>query len=996
MRNVMNISNNKWYLWLDKDAQWVNDTLYTPEETDINKIPVNAPTIGWNSLWSQSATEVTLPACVEEFFSQEVNDWLYHGVSWYYTELDIPAETKGKRVTLYFEKTRLRAEIYINGRLAGYDLVSETPYEVDITSYVHYSKSNKVAIRITNPGGTRGWNDLVSYQWGGNEMLPSHDFSVVGHIHLVITDKTYIEDVFVKNNLPALGNNVDVISEIYSPSKKEVEIIIDILDAKNGNSVYQESGGYRLVQGLNTITQSISVPKAHIWDLETPQLYYCRVKLIGTDSGDEVCERFGFRVFEVKEASNGNAHFYLNGKRFRHKSAIDWGYYAHTGAYATEEMAERSVKAAKEIGHNGINFHRQIGEPLVMEKADELGLYMYEEPGGIKTGDLPYLLKKVMGNKQKVFEIEKNPLVMALFEERLKRMVKRDRNHPSLLIYTMSNEDKKFTKYRAKMLKLVNDMDDSRFIANGSGSNCLSTIIELMKARKNASVLTMKESKVLKKYRQYSYKPYSNIVTRDHVDMHTVEAKAMFQEEIFNSHKLSNGKATRYWGEVACYCGPANWYKSCEDQKNLQDQRSGYDNNIYKGMHDKLVENYDNWNLQDSCAGAIQGPEDVSKQAGRGLMYIDGRFCQTMCSYNGLDGFAINGWSSGPQVTVEDEARGLLDWDSAIVDEARNLKGPAEDYAYWTRKAQIAIFRSNGKYFKPNDIANFRMVLINEGEIEKGNYTLQVKAYDSQGKIIHVVKNRVLSVDGGDIFSQELEGIKVDITSAFAHGYITVEAVLLNSKGGCVADGKEQILINNLPSCKKSIKALAGSIYNCEKAHTVMESIGLKVEDYKEDKAYDYIIGGQAPSNKVLKSMLEQVHKGTKLIIQFNKSWAQQLYEARVLSQPVTEWGCKQEGFWYGNGWGYISEYVDETVPSGKILSTNSWQPTGDPQGFYPFSSKYKQNVFGLWMARHDVMRVTLGSITYGQGKIILNPSYDLDVDDILSTMMLHNMIIER
>ena len=58
-------------------------------------------------------------------------------------------------------------------------------------------------------------------------------------------------------------------------------------------------------------------------------------------------------------------------------------------------------------------------------------------------------------------------------------------------------------------------------------------------------------------------------------------------------------------------------------------------------------------------------------------------------------GFAINGWSGGPQLPDQ--------WDSAICDEGRFLKGPSADYAYWTRDCQIAIQRGNGKYFKPGE-----------------------------------------------------------------------------------------------------------------------------------------------------------------------------------------------------------------------------------------------------------------------------------------------------
>lgn len=998
MRRPIDISKNQWNIWLDKDAGWENDKLYVPEDVKTNTLPVNPPTGGWGTLDNNDGKQATLPACIEEYFSGGINNWTYHGVSWYSTQIDIPNDFNGKRVTLHFEKTRLRAEIIVNQKLVGYDLVSETPYDVDITDAVVYGEANQLAIRITNPGGTRGWNDFLSYKWGENEMMPSHDFGVVGHVNLVATDYTYISDVFVKNIQPAMENRLSIKAEIISKEKTNGQFEISILDAKSNKTIFTDAQEINLEHGKNNKAFEIAVPDAKLWDIDTPNLYYCVTKLKTATAEDDVKVRFGFRVFEVLN-KNGDSHYYLNGKRFRHKSAIDWGYYAHTGIYATEEMAEKSVQAAKDIGHTGINFHRQIGEPLVMDKADELGLYMFEEPGGIKTGDISFLIKlmlKSKDNEKNLFVIEKNLFAQNLFREKLKRMVLRDRNRPSLLMYCMTNEDKKFTPFRAEMLKLVNELDNSRQIINSSGTNCTAWILKgLLSSRKGKSIIDAKDKAVIKHGIQYNYRPYSNDAVKSHVDIHTVGSVSMFQEDIFESHASRIKGPTRYWGEVGCYCGPANWYQVTKDVEKCKHGQQGYDLNIYKGMHDKLDKYFDLWQLKGTCGGKIQTPGDVSKQAGRGLMYIDGRFSQTLCSYDALDGYAINGWSSGPQVgsNLPKNERMIEDWDSAIVDEGRNLKGPAEDYAYWTRPLQIAIFRNNGKYFSPNEKAEFRIVFINEGKLPKGNYNLKLTVNDGFGQKCESDTNMPIIVEGGDVFSQEIGLHSVTLNDSMAHGHITIVGQLVDKDGKVAADGSEQILLNNPKSYGEKLQNIKIAVYDWQNAKQILSMANGSIEDYNNQGNYDCILSEGVPKEG-LDNMLKKAEDGASLVVKFDEKWANELLKAGILSAPVSEWGCEQEGFWYGNGWGYISEYIgNQAVPSKDVIGTNSWEVKSDPQGFYPLESEYKTKVHGLWMARHDILRVILAEISYGKGKIILNTAYEVNEEDILSSLILLNSI---
>ena len=140
------MSSQPWNITLDRAAVWQNDELYLPP-VDIKALPVNTPTGGWQLLKHPDKTGINLPATVEEHlwgwngqtFGVTGN---YTGVSWFETEVDIPAEWKDRRIAMNIGSVRFRAEIFVNHQLAGYDLVNSTPFSIDITPFIEPGKKN--------------------------------------------------------------------------------------------------------------------------------------------------------------------------------------------------------------------------------------------------------------------------------------------------------------------------------------------------------------------------------------------------------------------------------------------------------------------------------------------------------------------------------------------------------------------------------------------------------------------------------------------------------------------------------------------------------------------------------------------------------------------------------------------------------------------------------------------------------------------------------------
>ena len=954
----LNLSGSGWRVWLDSAATWQNDELYLPNNINLQKLPVNQPTCGWSSLYQFKGKMACIPACFEEIFANGNPLFSYNGVGWFSKTINIPESWKGESISLLIEKARFRVEIYINEQLAGYDIVAETPKNIEISSFLIPGQPNRIAIRLTNPGGNRGWDDFTNIEWGNKYHLPpGHDFGGIGNMSLIAKPQCSITDVFVKNILPANGKKIQLEVQVKNntPENKKLQLTSDIISCASNKIIFTQNWPLTVAkQATASFAQTFIVPDAKLWDTENPNLYYCRVTISGNGIYDLEQERFGFRTFEAKVNDKGENNYYLNGKRIRLRSAIDWGYYAQTGFYATDEMAKKSVMNAKAIGNNCLSFHRRIGEPLVMKYADELGLMIYEEPGG-----MPGVDRLDIGSQIK--PIDKSYIAARSIVEKFKRIILRDRNHPSVVIWNLANESANFDNLRKEMFNEAIVLDNSRMVVNQSGGH---------KSGPSGYIPHLR--------------PYSTIPVVTYIDDHTVGAKEKFQEDIFSANQSKNDSCIVYWGEVACYAGPANFYLLSKIKDTV-----GYDRKSFEALGKKLNAYF----LQNDFSKNpnIKSPADISIQAGRGLMYIDGRLSQSAMTSNSNDGFAINGWSETNQ-SLGDDWHG---WYSAICDEGRNLKGPASDYAYWTKELQIAALRKNGKYFNVGDTAKIDIHLINEGKLEAGDYSLRITAIDGVGKYTGVSINKEIIVTGGDDYAQLLiDRFPLLMQSDWHGGYITLECSLFKGDKK-VTTGTEQVLLSNRISFATELSVKKGAVYNWSSAVKAISDAKGECFNFNNSLQHlSYIAAGEVADETILKQMLQKVKEGTTLVIRFDSLWADALYQQKILKEKVTQWGGLQKGYWNGNGWGYLDTFIgNQAIPSQTVIGTNSWEVPSDPKGFYPFVSNFQQQSHGAFLFRPDELNTLIGSIQYGKGKIILAPSYPVDMNNPLSDLMFYNMI---
>lgn len=961
-----------WKVWLDKEAEWKEDQLFLPNEFSLSQLPQNPPTCGWDTLFREKGKNCNIPTTIEEQFGTS-HDWTYHGVSWFYKTITIPSEWRNKKVFFKIEKYNHRIEVFVNGKLVGYDAVGLLPYECDITKEIISNQENRLALRITGVGGGRGWEDFHPIVWGEQTLLPDKDYSGIGgKITLTAVDTTFISDVFVKNLLPAKANNIEVETTIKHTDIRDTHAsyTITIREQETGKTVLENTFSCTLQNGTNQLNRVFTIPEAKQWDEHNPILYTCQVTLKTPQSKDTYKQVFGFRVFEIKER-NGRTHFFLNGKRIRFRSAIDWSLYAYNGMFPTDEVALKSIKAVKELGHNSLNFHRRAGDIALFKKADSLGVYIYEEPGGFHSGG------------QANCNIDTFSFAKKQLYERLSRMVLRDRNHPSLLIYSLCNEDNKWTHAREMGMRIIHKYDSTRLIINSSGGN-------------NGGFSIGGVPHI---------RPYEQEIRQDYHDHHTVQAEVALAESDLNremsetltkegqpiDHVSNDSSSITYWGEVRCYAGTFNYpllYK--QGTKNGK----GYDLSMYASQAQKTKELFDSCYLKHMKKGGIQSVDDLTRYAGQGQYYADGRLEQVIMSNDLSDGYAINGWSPGPDMPDE--------WSSALLDQNRNMNSFAKNLSYWNRPLQIAIMRLNGKYFQPGDTIKTNIFLINENQLSAGKYTLRLKIKDGNGDYVGSSKAIEVKVTGGDVYAQTIcKEYAIKTEPSWTSGYITIEGKLYKEKK-FITDGTEQVLLQNRPSQSKRFKQTPIAVINWPKAEKALQEAHIAFSNTTENASV--ILLGKQSSESAWETALQAVKKGANLIIQFDSIDSNMAIKHHLLNTPIKAWGGLQTPYWNGNGSSFIDIFPgDQAFTQSGIISTRSWEAYGNPKGFFPFRSNHKQRTYGVYFA-HQYKRnpnfktenntlVTYGEIEYGKGRILFNTSYWVDEENAFTDLLFFNML---
>jgi beta-galactosidase len=810
---TQNISTAGWRLWPDRVAPWKDDPLYLPGEVKLDKMAVNTPTGGWSVLSDRQGIPVTLPSTVEEHFwgkwgtrpytkneaqrgaGTSFENGNYLGVSWWWRRIRVPDFKPGQRVVLRFRGARLRAEVYCNRKLCGYSIMEELPFGADITDAVKPGGEARLAVRITNPGGHLDWIDFSQMQirWGNYTLPPSHGFGGLDEdIELAVVDNAAVTDIAAIND-PDL-HTVHLVAEVSSvDAAYDGPVRFSI--SRKGVELWHGSQDIQLRPGeRRKVVIDARVAGAREWNLKEPVLYEAKAFLPGRGSsalaaaGRSVAAasgkavRFGFRFFTA-EGIGTDAMLTLNHKRIVPVSAISWGYWGRNGLWPDAAMAQREVDAAKRIGLNTLQCHRNIGKPAVLDIQDREGLLRNEEPGGGKfvlgaryargpfgadgnflakdEGLLPafepvkgYVAPDTVDVSGAGPDGDGKTFWERYEEEKILEMVKRDRSHPSLVMYTIQNEANEMDLRNPRIYRLLREMhalDPSRIIVFYSGGN-----------PKSDQVLMLPNSDEI----GYAGKnrPYAGWQ-----DVHTCGGPCNYLDFLYKDpqhfsqrQNPADGRNISEWGEMLGAATPDNYDQLLHSFDKTHP--TGYEKadmqQILEGYHRFL----DKWGFRK----AFPTDSSLFTAIGYRTYYFWRRIIEQGRMDNTNDYLVVSGWES---TTIDNH--------SGLVDNHRFFKSDPSVIAA-ACKPEILVIQPRHMIVARGGADTVDLFLINETN-RKGTYRLKVTVRRTDGSVAHT-EEREAEVIGGKVYGQLLtEGIRFDADAA---GMMKIEASM-------TASGKE-------------------------------------------------------------------------------------------------------------------------------------------------------------------------------------------------------------
>jgi len=359
-------------------------------------------------------------------------------------DFEVPENWNGRRVFVHFGGVRSAFYIWVNGEQVGYSQGSRTPAEFDITSYVQEG-SNSIAVEV--------------YRWSDGSYLEDQDFwrlsGIDRSVYLFSTPPTHIRDFFARAGLDGSlsDGELDVTVSVRNSSPTAVSgyrLRLDLLDAE-GVSILRapvERALDVLAESEVEVAFSQDIRAPLQWSAEDPNLYTLLLSLVDAADGDTqvIATKVGFRNVEIRDGMlqvNG-VPIHLKGVN-RHEHDPDRGH------VMSEESMLADIRLMKQFNINAVRTSHYPNVPRWYELCDEYGIYVVDE-ANVESHGVGYDPDRTLAAKPEWEEAH---------IDRMIRMVERDKNHPSVIIWSLGNEAGDGDNFRA-MYDWTHERDPSR------------------------------------------------------------------------------------------------------------------------------------------------------------------------------------------------------------------------------------------------------------------------------------------------------------------------------------------------------------------------------------------------------------------------------------------------------------------------------------------------------------------------------------------------------
>ncbi len=389
---------------------------------------------------------VTIGPFSKESIGKDATGQTVGGSGWYRKTFVIAPEDGKKLHTLYFEGIYNQSEIWINGENVYFNAYGYIPFKVDITKYcLAPGKTNTIAVKVANVGKNSRW-----YAGSG----------IYRHVWLIHTNPVHLdtwEAAVVTNKISGNSSNISISSSIFNETKKDedVRLSIKISDPKQQEVYsYEEDTKVRSLIEKNIIV-SADIANAQLWSVENPVMYHAEISLYaGKKMLDQISIPFGIRTISFS-ATEG---FLLNNQSVKLKGGCIHHDNGFLGAKSIDKAEERKVELMKANGYNAVRCAHNPPAESFLNACDRLGMLVIDESFD------QWLKSKNPDDYHKFFD--------EWSIKDLTNIVLRDRNHPSIIMWSIGNEiaersDSIGMEIAQKLKKTIRKYDTSRAVTAG-------------------------------------------------------------------------------------------------------------------------------------------------------------------------------------------------------------------------------------------------------------------------------------------------------------------------------------------------------------------------------------------------------------------------------------------------------------------------------------------------------------------------------------------------
>ncbi len=389
------------------------------------------------------------------------------GLYTYVKKLDAPEEWQEKTVILEFEGVYATAMVYVNGNLAATNLYGYSNFYVVLDKYLEYGRENEIKVVADNA------SEKNSRWYSGS--------GIYRNVNLMVGAAIHIPAEGVRITTPSVAEEaslVEISSSIKNLSRRKEKITVETVISHSGRTVGRDAVTVTMYgEAEEKVLQRICLKQAELWSPETPSLYECTVTVYeGEEKLDETHETFGIRRVEL-DAQHG---LRINGKQVKLRGTCIHHDNGIIGAATLEKAEERRCRQMKEAGFNSIRSAHHPMSRAMLDACDRYGILVMDE------------LTDMWTNHKNANDFALH--FLGCMETEVRRMVAKDYNHPSVILYSAGNEIPDMGTARGAQLNrqicnLFHELDPGRFTTNAIngllalGPRMGAVIKELMEAQ---------------------------------------------------------------------------------------------------------------------------------------------------------------------------------------------------------------------------------------------------------------------------------------------------------------------------------------------------------------------------------------------------------------------------------------------------------------------------------------------------------------------------------